>query len=586
MKSALELEHILRRIDRKSYKAYHDIQGTYDFERYALHIDRVQGDPFASPSGVRIRVPQDLARFPDETFSTRSREVAARDFVTRAFVRAAKKFSRGDRGTGRSGQIAMDRPGQEILERTSVLIDQGCIEARFTVGLPGFGRSVAAGEAMELFFEELPAIAKYSLYFENLDQKNLYEHIHGAEDADFLRSSLKELRLTAFIADGAILPRASGIDDRPLTKGKVIPWASPRSLQVAIELPHRGKITGTGIPEGITLITGGGYHGKSTVLRAIEVGIYTHIPGDGREFVVSDAGAMKIRAEDGRGIERVDISPFIANLPFGQDTGEFSSDNASGSTSQAANIIEALEAGAAVLLIDEDTSATNFMIRDHRMQELIAKEKEPITPFIDKVSQLCADLGISTILVMGGSGDYFEAAHHVLSMEDYSPRDVTAEAKAIAAKYRNERKPEGGARFGQITGRIPLPGSFDPSKGKREVKIKPGGVKSILFGEHRIDLSFVEQLADESQARAIGDAIYYATGYMDGKRTLKEIIDMVIGDIEEKGLPAIGMRLSGSYARFRGLELAAAINRLRTLSVKQRRTTPIQSTRPAAWPPL
>ena len=571
MKTAEDLRRTLHRIDRRGYKAYKDIEGVYDCGDYILFVDHAQGDPFASPSRVRVRVPQKVAGFPKGTYRSRSREIALRDFLTRRFLDACRKFCRGNRGTGHSGLISIDRPGQEILERTSAFVTELYVEARFVMGLPAFGRSVAGRHAEAMFFEELPQIVRASLFFKNLDEKTLYEHIETAEDADFLRDHLEELGLVAFVADGAILPRASGVDPRPLTKGRVVPFESPESLRVRVELPNRGAITGMGIPKGVTLIVGGGYHGKSTLLRALELGIYNHIPGDGREFVVTNPYTVKIRAEDGRRIEKVDISPFIANLPFGQDTRAFSTDDASGSTSQAANIMEALEVGAKVLLIDEDTSATNFMIRDHRMQELVSKDKEPITPFIDKVRQLYRDLGVSTVLVIGGSGDYFDVADCVICMVEYKPYDVTEQARAIAEKYKAERKPEGGEHFGRITERVPLAHSFDPSKGKREVKISSKGLQSIAFGTHNIDLGAVEQLADISQTRAIGDAIYYATRYMDGKRTLREIVEAVLKDIEEKGLDVLSpTRPVGDYARFRGLELAAAINRLRTLSVRQR----------------
>jgi len=379
------------------------------------------------------------------------------------------------------------------------------------------------------------------------------------------------LGLVAFVADGAILPRASGIDLRPLSKGRVVPFESPQSLQQQVKLPNRGAVSGMGIPKGVTLIVGGGYHGKSTLLRALELGVYNHIPGDGRELVVTNPHTMKIRAEDGRRIEKVDISPFIANLPFGQDTTAFSSDDASGSTSQAANIIESLESGAEVLLIDEDTSATNFMIRDHRMQELVSKDREPITPFIDKVCQLYTDLGVSTILVIGGSGDYFDVADSVICMVEYKPHDVTAQSRAIAEKYRAERQPEGGERFGAITERVPLAHSFDASKGKREVKISSKGLQSIAFGTHTIDLGAVEQLVDVSQTRAIGDAIYFATKHMDGRKTIREIVDTVLNSVRGKGLDVLSSRPVGDYAAFRGLELAAAMNRLRTLLVEKKR---------------
>ncbi len=568
MRSKEDLRATLRRIDRRSYKAYKDIEGTFDFGDYFLLVDRAQGDPFAAPSNIRVRVSQKIAKFPEDTFKNRSRGIALRDYITRAFLGAAKKYGKGGRGTGKSGLLTMDKPGQEILERTSLFVAEDFVEARFVMGLPAFGRKIAGHHAESMFFEELPQIVRSSLFYENLDGKALLHHIQAAEDADALRDQLEGLGIVAFVADGAILPRASGIDPRPLSEGKIVSFQSPESLRVAAELPNQGKVTGMGIPEGVSLIVGGGYHGKSTLLKALEMGIYNHIPGDGRELVVTNPSAVKIRAEDGRRIQRVDISPFINNLPFEQKTGEFSTEDASGSTSQAANTIEALEVGAQVLLIDEDTSATNFMIRDHRMQELVSKDREPITPFIDKIRQLHRDHKVSTILVIGGSGDYFDVADCVICMVEYAPLDMTHEAQAIAQKYKAERKSEGGDHFGQITRRIPLAGSFDPSKGRKAVKISPKGLKTILFGVHPIDLGGIEQIVDTSQTRAIGEAINYAVKFMDGKRTLGEVLHLVLKDVKEKGLDVLSPRPVSDFAGFRNLELAAAINRLRTFGVR------------------
>jgi predicted ABC-class ATPase len=563
-----DLEALLLRLEGKGYKAYKGVEGVYSAPTFTLFIDHVQGDPFAPPSRVRVQVEHRKAGFPPDTYSTKSRRIALADFLTRQFAAAAERVEE-HLGTGHSGLIAIDRPGQEILERTSVVITEEYIEARFVVGLPARGRRILGKEAAELLCRKVPKVVEETLFFSKLDRRSLYLQILTAEDADWLRGQLPKRGLVAFVADGSILPRRSGIDDRPLPQEKAIPFRSPESLKVEFHLPNRGLIKGMGIPEGVTLIVGGGYHGKSTLLNAIQLGIYNHIPGDGREFVVTIPSAVKIRAEDGRRIEKVDISPFISNLPFGQDTTRFCTENASGSTSQAANIIEALEAGAKLLLLDEDTCATNFMVRDHRMQELISKDKEPITPFIDKVRQLYSEHGVSTILVMGGSGDYFDVADTVIAMIEYRPYDVTAEAKAIAEKYKAERKNEGGESFGQIKPRVPLAWSLDPSKGKYEVKITAKGTRAIVFGWHEIDLSAVEQLVHPGQLHAIGQALYYARErYMDGRRTVAEILKLVMEDIERGGLDVLDSRLMGHYAIFRPQELAAALNRLRTLKVK------------------
>ncbi|PSN78285.1 ATPase, partial [filamentous cyanobacterium CCP4] len=378
-------------------------------------------------------------------------------------------------------------------------------------------------------------------------------------------SQLSAHNWVAFVADGAILPRRSGVDERPL-QDQVVPFASPDSLRVTLTCPHAGKVTGMGVPQGITLVVGGGYHGKSTLLRAIEAGVYNHVPGDGRHQVVTDLAAVKMRAEDGRSIAGVDISPFIGSLPQGKSTQQFSTPNASGSTSQAANIIEAIEAGATALLVDEDTSATNFMIRDRRMQALISKDREPITPFIDKVQQLYTDYGISTVLVMGGSGDYFDVADTVIAMDEFAPQDVTGQARAIAADFRTERDREGGQSFGTLTPRIIQPDSIDPSKGRHSVKLRARDVDQLQIGTEAIDLSAVEQLVEPGQVRAIAEAIVYAQRYrMTVTTPLAEAIATVMADIAQYGLDCLTEWPMGDLVCFRGLELAAAINRLRTL---------------------
>lgn len=557
--SAVELQDLLRRIDGQGYKAYRDLRGRYQLDGFALAIDHVQADPFAPPSRLRLRLRHD---FPAWTYENRSREVALRDFLSRRFAQAIQALSKGRRGSGKSGAVQVDRPGQEILERTSVLIAGEWLEVRFRVGLPAFGRRIAGRQAEEILLEEIPAIVKESLYWEVQDQDALKEHLLVNEDADALRRQLPELGLIAFVADGALLPRASGVDDRPLRDG--VPFQSPDSLQVEIELPNR-TLTGMGIPAGITLIVGGGYHGKSTLLQALQFGIYNHRPGDGREFVVTNPGAVKIRAEDGRAVTGVNISPFINDLPHGKDTTRFTTENASGSTSQAANIIEALEAGAEVLLVDEDTSATNFMIRDHLMQQLVPKKREPITPFIDKARQLYEEMGVSTIIVVGGSGLYFDIADRVICMVEYLPQDLTERAREIMDAHPRERQREGGDQFGELSPRYPLAGSMDAQRGRRE-KVRARGVDQIQFGTTDIDLSSVEQIADGSQLNAIAAAILLARTHMDGQ-SLRETADRVLQEVERNGLDTLSRDKLGHFAQFRRMELMAAISRLRTLQL-------------------
>ncbi|ACB84865.1 ABC-ATPase domain-containing protein [Natranaerobius thermophilus] len=560
----------LSRIDGKGYKAYKDIQGMYKYpDGGELYIDYVQGDPFASPSRLRFRVPMELAKFPKSYYQNKIRKIALEDYLTRAFDQAVNK-AKGNRGTGKSGMIAIDAGGQEVLGRSSMVVNDNYVEARFVIGLPARGRKILGKEAIEIFEQEITKIVSSSLYNEALDTTELEEHIAVVEDQDYLRDYLEKNNYIAFVGNGAILPRRSGIDDRPMNKEEVIPFYSPENLEGEVELPNRGKVRGMFLKEGITLIVGGGYHGKSTLLTALERGVYNHLPEDGRELVVSREESVKIRAEDGRKVEKVDISPFINNLPHGADTQRFSSEDASGSTSQAANIMESLEIGAKVLLLDEDTSATNFMIRDVRMQELVAKNKEPITPLIDKIRLLYQEHQVSTVLVVGGSGDYFDVADNVIMMDHYKPYEVTGQAHNIAKKHEAYRKKEGGKSFGRITPRKPLKKGLDPIKGKKR-KVAAKGLKQIQYGKQNILLSEVEQLVDTSQTRAIGDAIFYILKfYIDSNMTMNQIIDRVMEDIDKKGLDVLsGFKgHPGEYAAFRPFELASALNRLRSLHIK------------------
>lgn len=562
-----DLRNQLHRLHQQNYKAYKEIKGDWEFPDFRLRIDHVQGDPFAAASKLRIFIDHSIAGFPAALFANNSRAVAFRDYLTRAFYQAARGRSRHI-GTGKGGLITIDRPGQQILDRSSCLVHDQQVEVRFIVGLPANGRRILGREAAGMLCGELPAIVDEALCYASHSPSAIEDHVNTAEDADVLRGQLEASGLVAFVADGSCLPRRSGIDDRPLGEDGVVLFQGPESLRTRLNCPHTGTVEGMGIPHGITLIVGGGYHGKSTLLGALERGVYNHVPGDGREKVVTLPTAVKIRAEDGRQVSGVRIDPFINNLPGGRSTRFFSTPNASGSTSQAANIVEAMEAGSRLLLVDEDTSATNFMIRDRRMQELIRKSCEPITPFTDKIRQIHLEYGVSTILVMGGSGDYFDPADRVIAMESYRPSDVTAAAKDIAQRHCTGRQAEGGNTFGEISDRGINPACLNASDGRRPVLIKTRGTDEILLGRQSIDLSLVEQLVDQAQLRAIGYAMAKSSHlFVDGNPNLREILDGIMRLIREQGIGAVHDLPDGDLALFRPTELAAAINRLRSLKV-------------------
>lgn len=567
MKNSVVLKNELQRIDGKGYKAYKDLQGQYDFKEYILSIDHVQGDPFASPSRIRIIINKSKAGFPEDLIDRDYKKVAVCDFLTRLFYFNINKFSEKIFGSGKSGLIAISKCPQEILERTSVIINKDTIEARFYIGFPAKGRSVLAKELEKILYNVIPNIVLNTLIYENINKSRLINRVKLVEDQEYIRAELKNKDLIAFLANDSILPRESGVSQRPLKTA--LKFKSPKSLEVEFSLPNKGLIKGMGIKKGITLIVGGGYHGKSTLLNALELGVYNHIEGDGREFVITDNSAVKVRAEDGRSIKNTDISLFIDNLPNGKDTIKFTTENASGSTSQAANIVEAIESKSTVLLIDEDTSATNFMIRDDLMQRLVSKEKEPITPFIEIVNPLYTQKDISTILVIGSSGDYFDVADCVIQMDNYEVKDVTKEAKSLMRGEINKRIEEKDISINISFNRILQKGTVESTY--KGVKIKTMGISNISINNDDIDLRAVEQIVDNEQLNAIGAIMKWIEDNVANSRlSLEKAVNEAYKKIQENGLIYTDNIRggSGSMSLPRIQEVMFAYNRYRNLKVK------------------
>ena len=557
----------MTRIDHRSYPAYKDTKGMYQFPGYLLSIDHVQGDPFASPSRVSIQVKGKIAGFPEQLYQTKWQKTALEDALIRQFGQCCEKFGFKAKGSGKSGMISISRCGQEVLERSAAQIDEktGDIHIRLEVGFPANGRTINAREWIRIFFEFLPECVEKALYYKNCDAKRLQKISDLAEDQQALRDILPKLGLCAFVANGSILPRESGVSARPMKSA--VCFRSPEEMEVEITLPHRGVIRGMGIRKGITLIVGGGYHGKSTLLKALEFGVYNHIAGDGREYVITDSTAQKLRSEDGRFVKDVDISLFINDLPNKKDTTCFSTEDASGSTSQAANVIEALETGSHLLLIDEDTSATNFMIRDELMQRVVNRNQEPITPFIERVQWLSDTQGISSILVAGSSGSYFHVADTILQMDHYKPVDITAFAKKEAEAFPSIQPSAPTGAVADYRRVIQPDPAFRPD---RRLKMKVLGMDSISVNHDSIDLRCLEQLADQEQIQALSAILCYAERRLfNGKDTLQQIIDRLDTELSDRGLEILseGGRLAPNLAMPRIQEVYACINRYRGLKI-------------------
>lgn len=563
MKKAEDLRTNLRAIDHRGYPAYKELRGQYDFSDYILSIDHVQGDPFAAPSRLSVHVPMKKAAFPTEYYSDYAKRVTLQDHLVRLFARQIAEGSFQAKGSGKSGLLTVSKCGQEVLERTACRISDSSVIVRFEAGFPANGRSINAKELEKMLFGILPDCVKKSLYFRNINQGALKEAIELCEDQQFIRAQLPVLGLCAFVADGSILPRQSGVSEKPLKEA--VAFKSPASMQVTLELPNRGKTTGMGIRKGITLFVGGGYHGKSTVLQALQNGVYNHVKGDGRELVITDESAVKLRAEDGRSISNVDISPFISHLPNRKDTAHFSTEDASGSTSQAAGLMEAMESGSRLLLIDEDTSATNFMIRDRLMQQVIHGAEEPITPFIERVNSLYEDFGISTILVAGSSGSYFHVADCVVQMKEYVPYDITEQAKKAAGEFAVFEMEK--TKFPQFNDkRMPKPDLA--LKREERLKIKAFGRDEVSLAKNTVELRYLEQLKDEEQTLALGWLLKYLQLFLlDGKKTLVQAVDLLEKQLDEDGLESLFGKgeVSASLARPRRQEIFACVNRYRKL---------------------
>lgn len=581
-----DLYRRLSNLDGKSYGAYKSLRGSHDLPdlNATLFIDKVQSDPYAPASRARVHIPLSVldyrgaSRVQPGRFST-----AELDLLNRRLVGALKKYGRG---------LFIDPPGQQVLRRAAVAELRGdahdvdkhddALQICLEIQLPARGRRILGREAARLICEDLLDALDDAIVNAPIDALEAAAELEY--DQLFLRRAVADADLIGFVADGAVLPRQAGNSQLP--KPGATAFTSPESLQHSFQLPSGKTVHGMGIPRGVTLIVGGGYHGKSTLLSSLVTGVYNHVAGDGREFVVADETAVALRAEDGRAITGVDISPFINGLPSGDDTTRFSTANASGSTSQAAGLMEALGSGARVLLIDEDTSATNFMIRDERMRRLIPDDREPITPLVARVRELWEDHGISTVIVAGGSGAFIDVADTVIAMDAYTPYDVTERARELresatpaepspafvqigerllqadfpAGESRGGRG-RGGHRGGRGGGRDGRGRGAKPPKPPRA-----RGLELIQVGKDNLDLRAVSQLMDSSQTEAIARILGAVVKQLDGRTDLTELIQHEYDNFCHSLFDATGaFTNSGHLAEPRFQEVAAAINRLRLL---------------------
>lgn len=594
-----ELTSHLHAIDGRSYAAYKAIVGRYRSPLgWVLYIDRIQPDPYAPPTAIRVVLPlaltgadarltgftprltgadtrptgtnEPLTGTNEHLTASPTRAVALRDYLARTLRELLK------------GQaISIAPAGQEILERSSVNLHETWqddfstpafnapgpyLELRLRWSLPAFGREIAGRQAARnLNLDLARAVAGLDLRESELGAE-AWKHCQVAEDHAALQEILVERGWVAFLADGANLARRSGVSQLPLEGG--VPLTAPETLAQTVQLPHAGVVRGTAIPAGATVIAGGGYHGKSTLLNAIARGIYPHIPGDGRELVATVPEAMAVRAADGRAVTGVDLRPFISHLPGRDaDPAQFTTANASGSTSQAASIMESLELwgqpAQAALLLDEDTCATNLLIRDQRMRALVSSEREPITPLVDRIRALHRERGISTLIVMGGSGDYLDVADQVLIMDSYRLVDATAQARQVCASQ---------PRVDTSLPDFPLPAQRLPqrpeAKRRGPSRTRALGTQRLVLDRHEVDVADVSGLVDEGQALAVAWALRaLLEHHFDGRTSLPQALAQVAKRLDDVGLDALGEAHPAFLVRPRLVDVGAAVTRLRSLQV-------------------
>ena len=558
------LEQLLREVDHKPYPAYKSLKGRYTFQGFVLSIDHVQGDPFAAPSSLSIHLTAAQHGFLAEYYATPHRRIMLQDYLLRGFYKELGRYNHKAGGSGKSGTLSVSSCGQEVLERSALIINptDGSLVLRFSAGFPAAGRTTLAQELKKMLFEYVPACVLKTLRFAAADKAAIQKWISLSDDQKAIRDQLSEKGLIAFVANGAILPRKSGVDDRPM-QGAVEFFSSAEDA-VTLSLPGGRSMKGLGIKKGITLIVGGGYHGKSTLLKALERGVYDHIPGDGREYVITENTAMKLRSEDGRSVKQLDISAFIRDLPSKRDTKCFSTEDASGSTSQAACTVEAILSGSKTLLIDEDTSATNFMVRDALMQKVIHPGEEPIIPFLSRMRQLYETLGISTILVAGSSGAFFEISDTILQMREYKPIDITQEAKK-AAEATSERIETPDLLAISPDKRIPFPNKEVTES--RKVKVRGNGTDAVSLNHESVELRFVEQVVDNEQTNLLGAMLRtLEEQYFNGRDPLAKCVGSLYERLSKQGFSACTQgSIPGNLAMVRPQELWAMVNRYRGL---------------------
>jgi len=569
MKDKKEFYTLLAELDGQPCSEYQKLVGDFDFARYVIKCSSIQTNHEEAIQPIfSIRVPQTIAEIAEYLFDSPVRRTAMEDLLLRRMASSIGRIANYDHNGIARRHISISSPNQKILPRNALLLTKEYIEVRFNITLP-VQTVIVDGEpqvsidgmmAQHIFFEDLPEIVSNSLLYCNIDTAEADAYVNNMEDADRLRQHLGASGAVSFIADGALVSRYPGQDVPDYERLTSIEVDD--ALVEEVEVPHHGAVRGMGIPNGLTLILGESNSGRVDLMDAIAQGIYNHIPGDGREQVVTVADAVNIRAEVGRSIQQVDISAFASELSDGGNPASYSTKSAGSFTSQAASTVEALEAGARVLLFDEHSSSSTFLSSDTRVSSLLGPSSR--NTLAARARQMVDELGISMI-VAGSSliAEFIPIADKILKVENFCISDITEEAKALDIVPSTPVDDSVNLSSMLSRSRWVMPSSIDPSIGRDDLVIEAEDTDFLQFGRSIVDLDAVRQIADSDQARAIGFVLYYAKlRYMDEGYPLREILDLVDRDLSNEGLNALVRDIRGDLARPRRYEVAATLNRL------------------------
>ncbi len=567
MRDKEEFFNILSSIDKKDFTEYTKLIGDFDFSRYVLKINQIQEEGAGKSTMVLVRVPQIIAGFPQHLYNTPLRRTALEDFLTRKVGAVVENLACYNEQGVSYRRISIAAPAQKILPRSSMAITEESVEARVYIDMPIREGLIAGDAAREIFFEEFPALVNSSLIYCNLSEKEVDDFVNLMEDADQVRQVLPTRGWVSFVGEGALLTRQSNTDLPDYDQ--LLPISAVEDIAVTLEVPNEGAVRGFGVPSGLTVILGDAYSGRVELMRAIAAGVYNHVPGDGREMVITVPDAVYVAAEPGRSVQRVDISAFVNSGAGLQDTKQFSSACADPCAAQAASTVEAIEVGARVLLFDESDSSPEFLAIDSRTAGLLPNVERRVTPLSMRARQIVDELGISIIMAGTTSvAEYIAVADTVLCIDGFKVSNITKEARGAVSASNAVKAPPADIAGLVEKSRSIVPNSIDPSADRYDASIDAANIRSLLFGRATIDLSGVKQIADIFQTRSIGRILYYAKlRYMDEPRPIREVLDLIDRDLSTEGLESLTRDLRGDLARPRRYEIAAALNRLGTLRI-------------------